>query len=69
MPLAEAPYGDLVPDELIDQFAIAGSPDECRLRVQEIAGSGVDQLAVVPFGPSGQDRATVFSDFMALARP
>jgi 5,10-methylenetetrahydromethanopterin reductase len=65
---AEAPYGDLVPDELVDQFAIAGNPDECRLRVREIAASGIDQLAVVPFCPFGQDRATMFSDFMALAR-
>ncbi len=35
-----------VTDYLADRFAVAGTPDECRAKVAQIAGSGVDVLQI-----------------------
>ena len=39
---------DLVPDDLVDQFCIAGSPEECRDLVQEFGNAGVTEIALDP---------------------
>ncbi len=40
----EASHADLVPDELVDLFALAGTPDECAQRLKEIESLGIDQV-------------------------
>jgi 5,10-methylenetetrahydromethanopterin reductase len=59
----EAAHADLVPDSLVDRFALAGTPDECRERVAELAGLGIDQIAIVPFTPPGGDRGRTMELF------
>jgi len=40
---------DIVTDEIINQFAIAGTLEECCFRVEELINSGVGHIAVLPF--------------------
>jgi 5,10-methylenetetrahydromethanopterin reductase len=63
----EAGHADLVPDELVDLFALAGTPEECRARLKDIAGRGVDQVSIVPFVPPGQSRAPTLRTFAEIA--
>ena len=46
----------VIPDWLVDKFAIAGSPDECRAKVDEIKRSAVQQVAIIPYDVGGADR-------------
>lgn len=55
----------VVPDWLVDRFAIAGTPAECRAAVKRLDGSGIHQLAIVPYGVGGGDRATTLRRFAA----
>jgi 5,10-methylenetetrahydromethanopterin reductase len=62
-----AGHADLVPDELVDLFALAGSPDQCRDRLAGLAGLGIDQVSIVPFVQPGQSRAATIRGFVELA--
>lgn len=46
----------VIPDWLVDKFAIAGSPDECRAKVEELQRSAVQQVAIIPYDVGGADR-------------
>lgn len=61
-----AHHGDLVTDDLVDLFALAGTPESCRSRIAELKQSGVDQIAIVPFVPPGGDRAATIATFADL---
>ena len=42
-------HGDLVPDELVERFAVAGTPKEARAQLERLAASGlVDEIAIIP---------------------
>lgn len=48
-----SPHAQLVTDELVRRFALAGTFDECRAQAIALSDAGVDQLAMVPFpGPA-----------------
>lgn len=64
----EASHADLVPDSLVDRFALAGTPDECRDRLRELRGLGVDQVSIIPFTPPGGDRGQTMKLFAELMR-
>ena len=59
----EATHADLVPDELVDLFALAGTPDECEERLRQIKGLGVDQVSIVPFVRPGQSKEPTIRTF------
>jgi 5,10-methylenetetrahydromethanopterin reductase len=42
--------GALVPDEVVDAFAVAGSPDDCRRALARWAEAGLDTPIAVPAG-------------------
>lgn len=46
----------VIPDWLVDKFAIAGSPDECRAKVEDLERSAVQQVAIIPYDVGGADR-------------
>lgn len=62
----QAGHADLVSDELVDLFALAGTPDECRERLRKI-DSLVDQVAIVPFTAPGGDRGRTMRLFAEIA--
>src|SRR5262249_49360666 len=47
-----AAHGELVPDRLVDKFAIAGRPEECLDRVRGLAACGIDELNIVLMSPT-----------------
>ena len=44
----------LIPESLIDACSIAGTPDECVQRFEQLASRGFGHLALWPFAPAGQ---------------
>ena len=43
----------LIPDTLIDEWSLTGTPQECAERVQALAERGIDQVSIWPFAPPG----------------
>lgn len=64
----EATHGELVTDDLVDLFALAGTPDDCRDRLKEIARLGVDQVSIVPFVRPGESREGTIRAFAEIAQ-
>lgn len=62
----EASHADLVPDELVDLFALAGTPGECEKRLSEFSGL-VDQVSIVPFVRPGQSKEPTIRAFADIA--
>ncbi|MEU6263233.1 LLM class flavin-dependent oxidoreductase [Saccharopolyspora shandongensis] len=62
----EADHADIVPDELVDLFALAGTPAECEQRVREISDLGIDQISIVPFVPPGESREGTIRTFSEI---
>jgi 5,10-methylenetetrahydromethanopterin reductase len=60
---ARASQARVIPDWLVDRFAIAGSPEECRAQVETLKGSGIDQIAIIPYGVGGGDREETLRGF------
>jgi 5,10-methylenetetrahydromethanopterin reductase len=47
--VAGTAHGDLVSDELVERFAVAGTPTEAREQLERLAASGlVDEIAIIP---------------------
>ena len=57
----------VIPDWLVDKFAIAGDPDECRAKVEELKGSAVQQVAIIPYDVGGADRGETLRLFAQAA--
>lgn len=64
----EANHAEVIPDWLVDKFAIAGSVAECRAKVEEIKESGIDQIAIIPYGAKGEDREDTLRGFAKAVR-
>jgi 5,10-methylenetetrahydromethanopterin reductase len=66
-----AAHSTLVPDSLVDMIALAGTPQECGVRVQEIADLGIDQISIIPYVAEHGDRAgtmELFADIVGGLR-
>ena len=59
----EANHAEVIPDWLVDKFAIAGTVAECRARVKEIENSGIDQIAIIPYSAPGGSREETLRGF------
>lgn len=56
-------HRELIPDEVVTEFAIAGTPADCREQVVELFGQGIDQLHIRPYGVDGTPRSTAIEAF------
>ena len=45
-----AAHSYLVREEWVDRFALAGTADEVKRRVQEFVAAGIDELTIIPCG-------------------
>lgn len=61
----QASQARVIPDWLVDKFAIAGTAKECRARVERLKASGVEQIAIIPYGVDEKGRAGVLERFAA----
>lgn len=46
----------VIPDWLVDKFAVAGTPDECCAKVEELRQSAINQVAIIPYDVGDADR-------------
>jgi 5,10-methylenetetrahydromethanopterin reductase len=50
-------HGEVVPDEMVERFAIAGTPKEAREQIERLAASGlVNEIALIPHTQDPTDR-------------
>ena len=59
----EANHAEVIPDWLVDKFAIAGTVSQCRAQVERIKKSGIDQIAIIPYGVGGGGREETLRNF------
>lgn len=59
----EANHAEVIPDWLVDKFAIAGTVEECRAQIQRIKKTGVQQIAIIPYSPPGGSREETIRGF------
>jgi 5,10-methylenetetrahydromethanopterin reductase len=64
----QASQAQVIPDWLVDRFAIAGTPAECRARVEALQGSGIEQIAIIPYGVGEGDRGATLRGFASAVR-
>jgi len=59
----EANHAEVIPDWLVDKFAIAGTVSECRAQVARIKKSGMQQIAIIPYSAPGGSREETLRGF------
>lgn len=70
-----APHAELIPDNVIPEFALAGTPDDCLDQIEGLVAAGVDDIIIQPYAVADQARsatleafAEVMNAFRATAR-
>jgi 5,10-methylenetetrahydromethanopterin reductase len=58
-----APHAQLVPDEVVPEFAIGGTPDECIEQIRGLEAAGIDELTIYPYAVEGGSRSDVINAF------
>ena len=62
-PDAAAKFAVAIPDEVIDEFALAGTPAECLAKARAFFAAGVDEIIVNPYGVAGAARGATVEAF------
>ncbi len=57
-----APQADVVPDRLVEKFAIAGTPEEVLAQVRRLQEVEINQIGLVPHGPDRLAQVRVFAE-------
>jgi 5,10-methylenetetrahydromethanopterin reductase len=60
-----ASQAQVIPDWLVDKFAIAGTRAECRAQVERLRKTGINQIGLIPYGAGGGDREETLKEFVA----
>jgi pyruvate/2-oxoglutarate dehydrogenase complex dihydrolipoamide dehydrogenase (E3) component len=58
-----AGHAEVIPDWLVDKFAIAGTIAECRAQVERLKKTGIQQIAIIPYGTPGGTREETLRGF------
>jgi 5,10-methylenetetrahydromethanopterin reductase len=59
----QANHAEVIPDWLVDKFAIAGTVDQCRAQIERIKKTGIQQIAIIPYSCPGEDREATLRGF------
>jgi 5,10-methylenetetrahydromethanopterin reductase len=59
----QANHAEVIPDWLVEKFAIAGKVDECRAQIERIKKTGIQQIAIIPYSPPGGSREETIRGF------
>jgi 5,10-methylenetetrahydromethanopterin reductase len=61
----QARYAELIPDDLVPSFALAGTADDCVAQLRELRTLGFDEVTLIPYATEDGTRADMIT---ALAR-
>ena len=59
----EANHAEVIPDWLVDKFAIAGTVDQCRAQIGRLKKTGIQQIAIIPYSAPGGNREETIRGF------
>ena len=59
----QANHAEVIPDWLVEKFAIAGGVAECRAQIERIKKTGIQQIAIIPYSPPGGSREETIRGF------
>jgi 5,10-methylenetetrahydromethanopterin reductase len=59
----QANHAEVIPDWLVDKFAIAGTVDQCRTQIARIKKTGIQQIAIIPYSCPGEGREATIRGF------
>jgi len=59
----QANHAEVIPDWLVDKFAIAGTVAECKAQIERIKKTGIQQIAIIPYSPPGGSREETIRGF------
>ena len=59
----QANHADVIPDWLVDKFAIAGTGAQCKAQIERIKKTGIQQIAIIPYSPPGGSREETIRGF------
>ena len=62
-------HGEVVPDSLVNEFALAGTVDECRQQLDRIQRLGLDQVSIIPHAEDPSDRLAMLETFTTRVLP
>ena len=63
----KASQAEVIPDWLVDKFAIAGTSEECAAKVAELQATGINQVAIIPYDVGEADRGETLRLFAKAA--
>ena len=58
-----ANHAEVIPDWLVDKFAIAGTVAECRQQIERLKKAGIQQIAIIPYSAPGGSREDTIRGF------
>jgi 5,10-methylenetetrahydromethanopterin reductase len=61
-------HAEVIPDWLVDKFAITGSVDQCRGQIERIKKTAIQQIATIPYSPPGGSREESICGFANAMR-
>ena len=64
----QANHAEVIPNWLVDKFAIAGTADQCRSQIERIKKTGIQQIAIIPYSPPGGSREETIRGFAKAMR-
>jgi len=59
----EANHAEVIPDWLVNKFAIAGTVDQCRAQIERIKKTDIQQIAIIPYSAPGGSREETIRGF------
>ncbi len=59
----QANHAEVIPDWLVDKFAVAGTVEQCRAQIERIKKTGVQQIAIIPYSAPGGSREETIRGF------
>ncbi len=58
-----AQHAELIPDEVVPEFALAGTPSECIEQASQLFEWGTDQITIRPYAAQGTPRIAAIQSF------
>jgi 5,10-methylenetetrahydromethanopterin reductase len=58
-----AAHAALIPDSVIPEFALAGTPADCIAQIRGLAAAGVDSIVIQPYAVQGMPRSQTLEAF------